>query len=1056
MSQIRKRTAILLVFALVVSSFVGFVGVGTASAAGDQLQRIAGADRFETAAKIAEAKYPSGSNTVIVARSDDFADGLAASVLAGALNAPVLLTKSNELPQATTDAIKKLGAKKVIVLGSEVAISAEVEAALKNAAGEVERIGGADRIETAVKIAQKAKSSAEVAFVVNGWAYADAMTAGAAAFAKGYPVLAVRANELPAAVKDALKALGVKQVIIVGGETVVSSAVAQALAAEGVQVSRIAGSDRVETSVEFAKSQFANASGYSIVNGWNLADAVGAAVFGNPILYTYTPQRSNDLPASVSTLLQGALNVNADTKLTVFGGPVAVSDATFNQLAQLVNNAVFKVSSVSAINAKQIQVVFNKVVEKTSALSKANYLFQTNADQQPVALANIDANAQVTLSDDGRTVTITTSDDANPATDDSINGKLNINKGTPFKFTVKNVKDNAGNTVAEYTVTLSSDDKDAPKLVNAKASAKTTTTKVVLEFSEPVDINGAIAYVDGVAATVQNGTTVTEVLLTSGKALDANKTYEVRLLNFKDFAGNFIDPNPTITNVTVASDTVAPVVQNVNVVRDNLIEVTFDKAMDVNSFAGNVRLLDLNGNQHGNPISATVKANSGNKIIRLALGSTVPFNDNNAFSGTLILGDGIKDAVGNAKASSSHSVTLTKDTVRPTVASTTYIAPGGQHAGVQYANGAIVIKFSEEVNVLGAVGDFNLVTSGGEVVSNWAASVAGNAQDSSEIIITLNNGLTAGTYTLRLAANVVEDLSTQMNKNQAATTTVQVSASSDKTKPVVNVASPTVNPATNQQSGSSLVINMTDNVGLDLNTVLNVSNYLLDGKPMPAGTYITVQHNSGSSSTAATDIDVTINIPAQSITKDKSYAVNIVNIKDKAGNTADPKTFNATLADDVSPELKSAAISSNGLLVLEFTEDVNGVTTGTENDFQFTINGITVPVASNVNITTFADGTGTDQGKYVVTFKALVDTGADNNGSTTADNRLFLDLNGNSQYDQGTDILVVTGTTLSVGQHTLDLNQLNGLKVKVVNNTTVKDVSGLTNPIKIGTEIKVK
>ncbi|BDG30581.1 S-layer homology domain-containing protein [Parageobacillus thermoglucosidasius] len=709
-----------------------------------------------------------------------------------------------------------------------------------------------------------------------------------------------------------------------------------------------------------------------------------------------------------------------------------------------------KVESVSAINAKQIQVTFNVPVEKTTALNKDNYKIQTNTDASPVSLAAKDAFANVELSADGKTVTITTSTDINTA----FGG---ITAGTPFKFTVENLKSVNGKEIEKYTTTLVSDDKVAPTLVNVKAEAKSTTTKVTLEFSEPVQTTGAIAYVDGEAATVQAGSKPNEIVLTTAQALSANKTYSLTLLNFKDFAGNFLKENPTTTQFTVVSDTVAPVVQEVKVVRDNLIEVTFDKAMDVTTFAANTRVLDLNGISRDGGILATVKPNTGGKVIRLALQGTVPFNDNNTFVGTLVLGDGIKDVNGNAKVATSHSITITKDTVRPIITGTTYVAPGGQYAGSTYANGAIVVKFSEEVAFATST-DIKLVTSTGVDTSTSLniASRSVNTNDPTEVIIPLTGGLTAGNYTLRIGNDVVQDLSTQANKNVAATTTVKVDSSSDTVKPVVSATPVSVTAATNQTSGSTIVINMTDNVGLDLATVQDVNNYLLNGKPLPSGSYITIAHNLGSSDTAAKDINVTINIPAQSITKDGSYTLNINNIKDKAGNTADPKVATVTLRDDVSPELKTATISSNGLLVLGFTEDVIAVTTGTSADFQFVINGTEVAVADNANIVSFADGTGTDSGKYVVTFNARVDAGADGNAATTADNRLFLDVNGNGVYNSGVDILVQTGTTKTVGTTTLDLALLSSLKVKVVGNTTVKDTSTLANPIKVGTTITVK
>ncbi|MGN6524547.1 MAG: cell wall-binding repeat-containing protein, partial [Actinomycetes bacterium] len=58
------------------------------------LTRVAGDDRWETAAQIAAATYPNGAETVLLANGDrgSFADALSASYLAGALHAPILLT----------------------------------------------------------------------------------------------------------------------------------------------------------------------------------------------------------------------------------------------------------------------------------------------------------------------------------------------------------------------------------------------------------------------------------------------------------------------------------------------------------------------------------------------------------------------------------------------------------------------------------------------------------------------------------------------------------------------------------------------------------------------------------------------------------------------------------------------------------------------------------------------------------------------------------------------------------------------------------------------------
>lgn len=702
-----------------------------------------------------------------------------------------------------------------------------------------------------------------------------------------------------------------------------------------------------------------------------------------------------------------------------------------------------EVVSVSAINAKQIQVTFNQAADSLTALNRDNYKLQTNTDNQAVSLSTVDATAELTLSEDGKTLTITTTTE--------INAQLGgITAGTPFKFTVDGVSAKTGVAFEKKTVTISSKDEVAPKFLTATSKARTTTTKVTLEFSEPVDVAGAIAYVGGQAATVAQGSTPTTVTLTTSQALEANKEYDLTLLNFKDFAGNFLDSNPTNTKFTVTSDVLAPVVQEVKVVRDNLVEVTFDKAMDASTFAGNARILDVNGVVQGGGLTATIKPNTSGKTVRLLTASAVPFNNSGTFAGTLVLADSIKDASGNAKSATSHNVTLTKDTVKPTVASASYIAPNSQYAGNTYANGAIVVKLSEEV-ALGTA-DYKIISSSGEV-SSVTVTPAVNSHDAKEVILTLSAALATDTYTLRVGNDSVEDLSTQKNKNVAGTTTVKVDGSSDTQKPVVDVTGSTGTAATSQTSGSSIVVNIKDNVGLDLATVQNVNNYLLDGKPLPSGTYVTIAHVGGSSATAATEVNATLNIPAKAIAKSGNYTLNVNNIKDKAGNTADPKVQSSVaLVDDISPELTKAEISSNGLLVLTFSEAVTSSTLpNTLEDFDFEINGVKVVGANLANIATVADGVGTDQGKYVVTINAEVDATA----GTAAGNFIYLDVDGSGAFNSG-DIKIQTGTSETGSIATLDINKFSSFKVTVADNQVIKDTSSLNNPIKKGNTITVK
>ncbi|ANF22130.1 cell wall-binding repeat-containing protein [Thermococcus piezophilus] len=82
------------------------------------VERIGGAVRTETAAKLALHFYPNGAETVVVASSSDYGSALAAARWAMNYNYPLLLTQEDALSDSTADAIKKLKPELVILMGA--------------------------------------------------------------------------------------------------------------------------------------------------------------------------------------------------------------------------------------------------------------------------------------------------------------------------------------------------------------------------------------------------------------------------------------------------------------------------------------------------------------------------------------------------------------------------------------------------------------------------------------------------------------------------------------------------------------------------------------------------------------------------------------------------------------------------------------------------------------------------------------------------------------------------------------------------------------------------
>ncbi|PRY10049.1 cell wall-binding repeat-containing protein [Kineococcus rhizosphaerae] len=169
-------------------------------AAGKDVTRIAGADRYQTAALVAEAggtategDNPNGNSPeqVFIASGTSTADALAAGPVAWAKNYPILLTEAGSLPKATSDALAALGTTDRVVLGSSSSVSDAVYAEAKGTS----RLGGTSRQDTATKIADYATSSQNfdtqsVALVGGADATAaDALSAAPVAGSQGVPLV---------------------------------------------------------------------------------------------------------------------------------------------------------------------------------------------------------------------------------------------------------------------------------------------------------------------------------------------------------------------------------------------------------------------------------------------------------------------------------------------------------------------------------------------------------------------------------------------------------------------------------------------------------------------------------------------------------------------------------------------------------------------------------------------------------------------------------------------------------------------------------------------------
>jgi surface antigen/putative cell wall-binding protein len=292
--------------------------------------RLSGADRFVTSTAISASRFAPGIGVVYVANGLNFPDALSGAALAGSQGAPVLLVTADAIPAAIEAELTRLKPGRIVVLGGEASVGADVASRLGAfTGGGVTRVAGVDRYETSAAISATGFAPGRpVVYVASGSNFPDALSGAAVAGSGGAPVLLVPADGIPAAIATELTRLKPGKIVVLGGESSVGASVVTKLAAftaaGAAAVSRIAGVDRFGTSAAISAANFtAGVPVVYLANGSTFPDALsGAAVAGAahaPILLV----SADSIPA----VIQDELNRLRPGKIVVLGGENSVNSA---------------------------------------------------------------------------------------------------------------------------------------------------------------------------------------------------------------------------------------------------------------------------------------------------------------------------------------------------------------------------------------------------------------------------------------------------------------------------------------------------------------------------------------------------------------------------------------------------------------------------------------------------------------------------------------------------------------------------------------------------------
>lgn len=204
----------------------------------------------------------------------------------------------------------------------------------KKKSEKIQRLSGDNRYETSVEVSEKNFKSADTVVLASGQNIADALVASSYADIEEAPILLTNKNSISDEVLDEIERLKADKVVIVGGQSSISSSVESRLKKEDIKVTRISGSDRFDTSDKLSQevSRLSKKSSQAIlVNGYKNIDALSVSSLATKEELPILLNGRNALNMSVKNRLK-QMNVN---KVYIIGGNNSISSDVEKELKKM-------------------------------------------------------------------------------------------------------------------------------------------------------------------------------------------------------------------------------------------------------------------------------------------------------------------------------------------------------------------------------------------------------------------------------------------------------------------------------------------------------------------------------------------------------------------------------------------------------------------------------------------------------------------------------------------------------------------------------------------------
>ena len=333
--------------------------------------RLAGEDAVQTASIIASEAF-GDSTWAILARDDDFADAMSATGLAGALNAPIVLTDRHGLSSEAATTLSELGVENVYIIGGQGAMPGAFESQLRAiGVSHAERIFGNEAYDTSAVCADriaKLDNACDYAIVAYGQNFQDALSMSSFAYKYHVPIFLQtygsnssyrHLTDDALAMLNGTGAYAQAKVFVAGGAGAVSQDSAEHALDGGLRGGQRlwgdSGYDTSEAIAEFMTDQhLLSASTVCLASGAlkpGGSDALaGAALAGKAGGVMLLTNGNADIESTDTTTVDGFLTANASVAENVFilGGTYVMPTALKNTIDEILHAARIKVSADSS------------------------------------------------------------------------------------------------------------------------------------------------------------------------------------------------------------------------------------------------------------------------------------------------------------------------------------------------------------------------------------------------------------------------------------------------------------------------------------------------------------------------------------------------------------------------------------------------------------------------------------------------------------------------------------------------------------------------------------